>query len=94
MRRFTSLDRSARPVLVDITKDVFQAQHILARFDDSPAGLQSLYRRPRRADPPRRANDLGSEASFRLRRWGIIAADASEELRALVELIDAPASAL
>ena len=57
------------PVLVDITKDVFQAPGALcARFDDSSAGLQSLYRRPRRTDPPRRANDLGSEASFRLRR--------------------------
>ena len=51
------------PVLVDIPKDVFQAQaHYSPVSRDPSSRLQSLYRRPRRPDPPRRADDLGSES--------------------------------
>ena len=57
------------PVLVDIPKDVFQAQaHYAPVSHDSSARLQGLHRRPRRPDPPRGADDLGSEAALRLRR--------------------------
>jgi acetolactate synthase-1/2/3 large subunit len=52
------------PVLVDITKDALQAQAPLhAGARDPPARLQGGHRRPRRADPARGADDLGSEAA-------------------------------
>ncbi len=57
------------PVLVDIPKDVFQATGaLLPGFAHPSARLQGLHRRPRRPDPPRRADDLGSQASHGLRR--------------------------
>ena len=57
------------PVLVDIPKDVFQAKGALfTGLDHSFAGLQGLHRGPCRTDSPRRADDLGGEASVRVRR--------------------------
>ncbi len=57
------------PVLVDITKDVFQGHGALPAGDrDSPAGLQSFHGRPHGADPPRRAADLGGRAAAGLCR--------------------------
>ena len=56
------------PVLVDIPKDVFQAQGHYTPVDlDPPARLQGVHRRPRRPDPPRRADDVGSRAAVCLR---------------------------
>ena len=56
------------PVLVDIPKDVFQAQgHYTPVSSIHLAGLPGLHRRPRRPDPARGADDLGSQASDRLR---------------------------
>ena len=40
---------------------------LYAGFVDSSAGLQGLHRRPRRPDPARGADDLGSRAAVRLR---------------------------
>ena len=56
------------PVLVDITKDVFQAQgHYTPVTLDPPARIQGVHRGPHRPDPPRRADDSGSRASLGLR---------------------------
>ena len=57
------------PVLVDITKDVFQgAGPLPAGHLHPPARLQGLHRRPRRPDPARRAVDPGIRAAAGLRR--------------------------
>ncbi len=80
------------PVLVDITKDVFQAQGHYA-----PVSAIHLpgYKVPTEghAGQIRRAAQMIWEAKrpFVYAGGGIVAANASDELRELVELIDAPA---
>ena len=57
------------PVLVDIPKDVFQAQaHYMPVTSIHLPGYKVYHRRPRRSDPPRRADDLGSQAPLCLCR--------------------------
>ena len=80
------------PVLVDIPKDVFQAQRTTRPSRPSICRLQGFHRRPRRTDPPRRADDVGSRSGpLVYAGGGIIAADARTNLRELVEMLDAPA---
>ena len=69
-RRFTSPPRGRPgPVLVDIPKDVFQAQgHYTPVSSIHLPGYKVYHRRPRRPDPARGADDVGSRASVRLRR--------------------------
>ena len=94
MRRSTSL-QSGRPgpVLVDMTKDVFQAQaHYTPVTEIHLPGLQSFHRRPWRTDPARGADDVGSRAAVRLcGRRNRRRRTHSDELRELVEALDAPA---
>jgi acetolactate synthase-1/2/3 large subunit len=80
------------PVLVDITKDVFQGQAHYAPVSTIHLPGYKVYTEGH-AGQIRRAAQLIWEAKrpFVYAGGGIIAADASEELRALVELIDAPA---
>src|SRR5271163_3545440 len=80
------------PVLVDITKDVFQAQAHYAPVSTIHLPGYKVYTEGH-AGQIRRAAQMIWEAKrpFVYAGGGIIAADASEELRALVELIDAPA---
>jgi acetolactate synthase-1/2/3 large subunit len=80
------------PVLVDITKDTFQAQGHYAPVSTIHLPGYKVYTEGH-AGQIRRAAQIIWEAK---RPWvyaggGIIAADASEELRELVELVDAPA---
>ncbi len=80
------------PVLVDITKDVFQGQAHYAPVSTIHLPGYKVYTEGH-AGQIRRAAQMIWEAKrpFVYAGGGIIAADASEELRALVELIDAPA---
>src|SRR6202161_4081465 len=80
------------PVLVDITKDVFQGQAHYAPVSTIHLPGYKVYTEGH-AGQIRRAAQAIWEAKrpFVYAGGGIIAADASEELRALVELIDAPA---
>src|SRR5277367_2570779 len=80
------------PVLVDITKDVFQGQAHYAPVSSIHLPGYKVYTEGH-AGQIRRAAQMIWEAKrpFVYAGGGIIAADASEELRALVELIDAPA---
>src|SRR5277367_5702470 len=80
------------PVLVDITKDVFQAQAHYAPVSTIHLPGYKVYTEGH-AGQIRRAAQMIWEAKrpFVYAGGGIIAAHASEELRALVELVDAPA---
>ena len=80
------------PVLVDITKDVFQGQAHYAPVSTIHLPGYKVYTEGH-AGQIRRAAQMIWEAKrpFVYAGGGIIAADASEELRELVELIDAPA---
>jgi acetolactate synthase-1/2/3 large subunit len=80
------------PVLVDITKDVFQGQAHYAPVSTIHLPGYKVYTEGH-AGQIRRAAQMIWEAKrpFVYAGGGIIAADASEELRALAELIDAPA---
>ena len=80
------------PVLVDITKDVFQGQAHYAPVSEIHLPGYKVYG-DGHAGQIRRAAQMIWEAE---RPWvyaggGVIAAEASDELRKLVELIDAPA---
>ena len=79
------------PVLVDITKDVFQGQAHYAPVSTIHLPGYKVYTEGH-AGQIRRAAQMIWEAKrpFVYAGGGIIAADASEELQALVELIDAP----
>ena len=79
-------------MLVDIPKDVFQARRITRRFRTFILPGYKVYTEGH-AGQIRRAAQMIWEAKrpFVYAGGGIIAADASEELRELVELIDAPA---
>jgi acetolactate synthase-1/2/3 large subunit len=80
------------PVLVDITKDVFQGQAHYSPVSTIHLPGYKVYTEGH-AGQIRRAAQMIWEAKrpFVYAGGGIIAADASEELRALVEMIDAPA---
>jgi acetolactate synthase I/II/III large subunit len=80
------------PVLVDITKDVFQGQAHYAPVSTIHLPGYKVYTEGH-AGQIRRAAQMIWEAKrpFVYAGGGIIAADASEELKALVELVDAPA---
>jgi acetolactate synthase-1/2/3 large subunit len=80
------------PVLVDITKDVFQGQAHYAPVSTIHLPGYKVYTEGH-AGQIRRAAQMIWEAKrpFVYAGGGIIAADASEELREFVELIDAPA---
>jgi len=80
------------PVLVDIPKDVFQAQAHYAPVSTIHLPGYKVYTEGH-AGQIRRAAQMIWEAKrpFVYAGGGIVAADAAEELRALVELIDAPA---
>jgi acetolactate synthase-1/2/3 large subunit len=80
------------PVLVDITKDVFQGQAHYAPVSTIHLPGYKVYTEGH-AGQIRRAAQMIWEAKrpFVYAGGGIIAADASEDLRTLVELIDAPA---
>ncbi len=80
------------PVLVDITKDVFQAQGHYAPVSTIHLPGYKVYTEGH-VGQIRRAAQMIWEAQrpFIYAGGGIIAADASEDLRALVELVDAPA---
>src|SRR6202795_3823896 len=80
------------PVLVDITKDAFQANGHYAPVSAIHLPGYKVYTEGH-AGQIRRAAQMIWEAKrpFVYAGGGIIAADASEELRALGELIDAPA---
>jgi acetolactate synthase I/II/III large subunit len=80
------------PVLVDITKDVFQGQAHYAPVSTIHLPGYKVYTEGH-AGQIRRAAQMIWEAKrpFVYAGGGIIAADASEELRTLVEMIDAPA---
>src|SRR5580700_4560891 len=80
------------PVLIDITKDVFQGQAHYAPVSEIHLPGYKVYG-DGHAGQIRRAAQMIWEAK---RPWvyaggGVIAAEASDELRKLVELIDAPA---
>jgi acetolactate synthase-1/2/3 large subunit len=79
------------PVLVDITKDVFQAQAHYAPVSTIHLPGYKVYTEGH-AGQIRRAAQMIWEAKrpFVYAGGGIVAADASEELRTLVEMIDAP----
>src|SRR5437667_12890450 len=79
------------PVLVDIPKDVFQAQAHYAPVSTIHLPGYKVYTEGH-AGQIRRAAQMIWEAKrpFVYAGGGIVAADAAEELRALVELIDAP----
>jgi acetolactate synthase-1/2/3 large subunit len=79
------------PVLVDITKDVFQGQAHYAPVSTIHLPGYKVYTEGH-AGQIRRAAQMIWDAKrpFVYTGGGIIAADASEELRAMVELIDAP----
>src|ERR1700680_943070 len=80
------------PVLVDIPKDVFQAQAHYAPVSHIHLPGYKVYT-DGHAGQIRRAAQMIWEAKrpYVYAGGGIVAADASEELRALVELLDAPA---
>jgi acetolactate synthase-1/2/3 large subunit len=80
------------PVLVDITKDVFQGQAHYAPVSTIHLPGYKVYTEGH-AGQIRRAAQMIWEAKrpFVYAGGGIIAADASEELRELVEVLDAPA---
>jgi acetolactate synthase-1/2/3 large subunit len=79
------------PVLVDITKDVFQGQAHYAPVSTIHLPGYKVYTEGH-AGQIRRAAQMIWEAKrpFVYAGGGIIAADATEELQAFVELIDAP----
>ena len=80
------------PVLVDIPKDVFQARRTTRRSPTIHLPGYKVFTEGH-AGQIRRAAQMIWEAErpFVYAGGGIIAADASEELRELVELVDAPA---
>lgn len=79
------------PVLVDVTKDVFQGQAHYAPVAEIHLPGYKVYREGH-AGQIRRAAQMIWEAErpFVYAGGGIIAANASEELRALVEFVDVP----
>jgi acetolactate synthase-1/2/3 large subunit len=81
------------PVLVDITKDVFQAQAATTRPSTEFTCPATRFIPKAIAGQIRRAAQMIWEAErpFVYAGGGIIAANASAELRALVEALDAPA---
>ena len=81
------------PVLVDVTKDVFQGQaHYSPVSEIHSARIQSLRRWPCRSDPRRAAQMIWeAERPFVYAGGGVVAAESSAELRKLVEAVDAPA---
>jgi len=80
------------PVLVDITKDVFQGQAHYTPVNAIHLPGYKVYTEGH-AGQIRRAAQMIWEAKrpFVYAGGGIVAADASEELRDLVEMVDAPA---
>src|SRR6204780_1752860 len=80
------------PVLVDITKDVFQGQAHYTPVASIHLPGYKVYTEGH-AGQIRRAAQMIWEAKrpFVYAGGGIVAADASEELKELVELVDAPA---
>ena len=80
------------PVLVDIPKDVFQAQGHYAPVSSIHLPGYKVYTEGHGGQIRRAAQMIWeSKRPFVYAGGGIIAADASEELRTLVEMIDAPA---
>src|SRR5271165_1745560 len=80
------------PVLVDITKDVFQGQAHYSPVSAIHLPGYKVYTEGHAGQIRRAAQMIWeSKRPFVYAGGGIIAADASEELRTLVEMIDAPA---
>src|ERR1700677_767399 len=80
------------PVLVDIPKDVFQAQAHYTPVSSIHLPGYKVFTEGHTGQIRRAAQMIWeSQRTFVYAGGGIIAADASEELRELVELIDAPA---
>lgn len=79
------------PVLVDITKDVFQGQAHYAPVTEIHLPGYKVYSEGHTGQIRRAAQMIWeAERPFVYAGGGIVAANASSELRALVELIDAP----
>jgi acetolactate synthase-1/2/3 large subunit len=79
------------PVLVDITKDVFQGQAHYTPVTEIHLPGYKVYNEGHSGQIRRAAQMIWeAERPFVYAGGGIISANASEELRALVELIDAP----
>ena len=80
------------PVLVDITKDVFTGQAHYAPVSSIHLPGYKVYTEGHAGQIRRAAQTIWeAKRPFVYAGGGIIAADACEELRALVELVDAPA---
>src|ERR1700690_2408951 len=80
------------PVLVDITKDVFQGQaHYTPVSAIHLPGYKVYTEGPPGQIRPAAQMIWEAKRPYVYAGGGIVAADASEELRALVEMIDAPA---
>lgn len=80
------------PVLVDVTKDVFQGQAHYTPVTEIHLPGYKVYNEGHSGQIRRAAQMIWeAERPFVYAGGGIIAANASAELRALVELIDAPA---
>jgi acetolactate synthase-1/2/3 large subunit len=80
------------PVLVDVTKDVFQGQAHYTPVTEIHLPGYKVYSEGHSGQIRRAAQMIWeAERPFIYAGGGIIAANASAELRALVELIDAPA---
>ncbi len=79
------------PVLVDITKDVFQGQAHYAPVSTIHLPGYKVYTEGHAGQIRRAAQTIWeAKRPFVYAGGGIIAADASEELREMVELVDAP----
>jgi acetolactate synthase-1/2/3 large subunit len=80
------------PVLIDITKDVFQGQAHYAPVTEVHLPGYKVYSEGHSGQIRRAAQMMWeAERPFVYAGGGIVAANASQHLRALVELIDAPA---
>jgi acetolactate synthase I/II/III large subunit len=80
------------PVLVDVPKDVFQAQHHYVPVGTVHLPGYKVFTEGHNGQIRRAAQMMWeAERPFVYAGGGIIAADASEELRELVELLDVPA---
>ncbi len=80
------------PVLVDVTKDVFQAQAQYSPVTEIHLPGYKVYSEGHGGQIRRAAQMMWeAERPFIYSGGGVIAANASEELRALVEMLDAPA---
>ena len=80
------------PVLVDVTKDVFQAQAHYAPVTEIHLPGYKVYSEGHSGQIRRAAQMmLEAERPFVYAGGGVIAANAGEELRSLVELLDLPA---